>query len=105
MSMFDDRQKAAEGKHAKKEELEFKVQSRAVRLFGLWAAGQLGKSGADADAYAEEVIESDFDEPGIQDVLRKVKKDLDAKGIDMTTHHLENQFRVNLDEARKALAG
>lgn len=102
---FDDRQKAFENKFKMDEEFRFKVNARAVHLFGLWAAKQLGLSGADAEAYANDVVDSDFDEPGIQDVLRKIKKDFAAKGMDVTDHHLENEFRPHLEAAKKALMG
>ena len=59
---------------------------------GLWAAGQLGKSGADAEAYAKEVVLADFEETGDNDVLRKVAKDLAGKGI------TEQQIRAKMDE-------
>jgi hypothetical protein len=98
---FEDRQKALENKAKMDEEALFKLNAKAVKLFGLWAAGQLGLRGTEASAYADEVVDSDFDEPGIQDVLRKVKKDFDAKGIDANLNHLEKQFNRHLDEARK----
>lgn len=100
---FDDRQKAFENKFKMDEETRFRVNSRAVQLFGLWAAKQLGMSGADAEAYADEVVDSDFEEPGIKDVLRKVIKDFKAQGMDVSEHHLEKQFDVHLEEAKKAL--
>ncbi len=98
---FNEREQAFENKFKMDEELRFKVNAKAVHLFGLWAAKQLGLSGADADAYADEVIDSDFAEPGINDVLRKVKKDFAAKGMDLSEHHLENEFNLCLQEARK----
>ena len=103
MPGFDDRQKNFENKFKLDEEAQFKLQARAVRLFGLWAAKQLGMSGADADAYAEEVVDSDFDEPGIQDVIRKVMADFSGKGMDVTAAHLEKQYSLHLDEARKSM--
>jgi hypothetical protein len=103
-SGFDDRQKAAENKFKMDEDFRFKVQSRAVHYFGLWAAQQLGISGADAEVYADQVVDSDFDEPGIKDVLRKVQKDFAAKGMDMTEHHLENEYNVHLEAAKKSFA-
>ncbi|TAL30262.1 MAG: DUF1476 domain-containing protein [Alphaproteobacteria bacterium] len=101
---FDDREKAFENKYKHDQDLQFKVQSKAVRLFGLWAAEKLGKKGDDAQKYADEVLDSDFDEPGIKDVLRKVQKDFTAKGITMTDHHLENEYNVHLTAAKKALS-
>jgi hypothetical protein len=100
---FDDRQKAFENKFKHDEELRFKVQSKAVRLFGLWAAEKLGKKGNDAQTYADEVLDADFEEHGIQDVLRKVSKDLAGNGIQMTEHHLENEFNVHLAAAKKQM--
>ena len=43
-------------------------------LIGLWAAEKLGKSGADAEAYAKSVVVADFEEAGDEDVVRKVKE-------------------------------
>ena len=51
----------------------------ATSCSGLWAAEQLGKSGADADAYAKSVVLADFEEAGDEDVLRKVQADLDRR--------------------------
>lgn len=102
-SSFDDRQKAFENKFKADEDFRFRVNARAVRLFGLWAAGKLGFTGAAAEKYAEEVLHADFDEPGIKDVIRKVQKDLKDKGIDATEHHLENEFHPFQQQAMKEL--
>ena len=72
MSNFDDREKAQEAKYAHDQEISFKANARRNKLLGLWVAEQLGLSGDAADAYAREVIESDFEEPGDEDVFRKV---------------------------------
>jgi hypothetical protein len=101
---FDDREKAFENKYRHDQELQFKVQSKAVRFFGLWAAEKLGKKGDDAQKYADDVLDADFDEPGIKDVLRKVQKDFAAAGITMTDHHLENEYNVHVTAAKKALS-
>jgi hypothetical protein len=53
-------------------------------LLGLWAAEVMGKSGDDADAYAKEVIASDFEEAGDEDVYRKVAGDLGDKADEAT---------------------
>jgi hypothetical protein len=80
MTTFDDRKDAFEKKFAHDEELRFKATARRNKLFGLWAASRLGHSGADADAYAKSVVMADFEEAGDDDVLRKVRSDLDAAG-------------------------
>jgi hypothetical protein len=80
MTTFDDRKDAFEKKFAHDEELRFKATARRNKLFGLWAAEQLGQSGAEADAYAKAVVMADFQEAGDDDVLRKVRADLEAAG-------------------------
>lgn len=79
MTTFDDREHAFEAKYAHDEEMQFKAQARCNKLLGLWAAGLMGKTGADAEAYALEVIKSDFEEAGFEDVLRKVSGDLQGR--------------------------
>ena len=81
MTTFDDREQAFEKKFALDEELRFKATARRNKLLGLWAAERLGRSGAEADAYAKTVVMSDFEEAGEGDVLRKVRGDLEAAGI------------------------
>jgi hypothetical protein len=83
MTTFDERKDAAEKKFAHDAELEFKANARRNKLLGLWVAEKLGKSGPDADAYAKTVVMADFEEAGDDDVLRKVKKDLDAAGVSL----------------------
>jgi hypothetical protein len=89
---FDKREEGFEKKFAHDEELRFKAYARRNKLLGLWAAGELGKTGADADAYAKEVVLADFEEAGDNDVLRKVVKDLEGKGIS------EAQVRAQMTE-------
>lgn len=79
MSSFDDRENAFENKFAHDAEMQFKAEARRNKLLGLWAAELMGKSGAAADDYAKEVIKSDFEEAGDDDVLRKVAGDLGDK--------------------------
>jgi hypothetical protein len=78
---FDKREEGFEKQFAHDEELRFKAMARRNKMLGLWAAGILGKSGADAEAYAKEVVLADFEESGDNDVFRKVVKDLAPKGI------------------------
>lgn len=76
MSTFNDREKAFENKFAHDSEMQFKAEARRNKLLGLWAAEYLGKTGDDAAAYAVEVVKSDFEEAGDEDVYRKVSGDL-----------------------------
>jgi len=86
MASFDDREKGYENKFKRDAELRFKASARRNKLLGLWAADLMGITGADADAYAKEVVKSDFERPGDDDVLEKVHGDLQAKGLDTSVH-------------------
>ena len=94
MSNMNDRERAFENKFAHDEELKFKATARRNKLLGLWAAEKLGKSGDEAEAYAKTVVMADFEEPGEEDVFRKVRADFDANGVDQSDH----QIRRTMDE-------
>ncbi|MGQ0564851.1 MAG: DUF1476 domain-containing protein [Gemmobacter sp.] len=76
MTTFDEREAAFEAKFAHDEEMQFRAEARRNKLAGLWAAGLMGLSGADADAYAMSVVQSDFEQAGSEDVVRKLAGDL-----------------------------
>ena len=80
MPSFDDRRDAIEKQFAHDADLRFKATARRNKLFGLWVAERLGKTGPDAEAYAKSVVLADFEEAGDADVLRKVGRDLDGAG-------------------------
>jgi hypothetical protein len=82
MSTFDDRENAFENKFAHDAEMQFRAEARRNKLLGLWAAELMGKTGDDAAAYAIEVVKSDFEEAGHEDVVRKVSGDLGHKATD-----------------------
>jgi hypothetical protein len=94
MTTFDKRQEGFEKKFAHDEELRFKATARRNKLLGLWAAEKMGLSGAEADAYAKEVVRSDFEEAGEDDVFRKIRKDFDAKKVSQSDH----QIKRTMDE-------
>ncbi len=79
MTSFDDREHAFEAKFAHDADMQFRAEARRNKLVGLWAAELLGKTGAAAQDYAMSVVSADFEEPGIEDVVRKVAADLKDK--------------------------
>jgi len=101
MSTFDDRQKGFENKFKHDQELQFKVMARRNKLLGLWAAGKLGR--ADAEAYAKEVVASDFEKAGDSDVVEKILKDAKAKGVAMSEAELRAQMDHLLPVAKKQI--
>jgi hypothetical protein len=101
MTTFDKREEGFEKKFAHDEELRFKASARRNRLLGQWAAEKMGLTGEAVAAYAKEVVMADFEEAGDDDVFRKVRKDLDAKGVAQSDH----QIRRTMDELmEKAIA-
>jgi hypothetical protein len=99
MSTFDNREDAFEAKYAHDEALKFKAHARRNKALGLWVAEKLGLAGADADAYARTLVEADLEEAGDEDVYRKVKADLDAKGLDVSEHRIRRTMDELLAEA------
>lgn len=91
MTNFDDRQKGFETKFARDAELQFRVTARRNRLLGLWAAERQGLTGDAAAEYAKDVVAADFEEPGDEDVIRKVVADTGASDADVRAE-LERQF-------------
>jgi hypothetical protein len=92
MTTFNDREKGFENKFAHDEEMQFRASARRNKLLGLWAASLLGKTGAEADAYAMEVVQADFAEVGHEDVYRKLAADLDYRADEETIRAKMNEF-------------
>jgi hypothetical protein len=99
MTTFDKREEAFEQKFAHDEELKFKATARRNKLLGLWAAEKLGLSAADADSYALSVVMADLE--GGHDVVQKIRKDFDAKGVAQSDHQIS---RTMNDLMAKAVA-
>ena len=99
MSSFDKRQEGFEKKFAHDEELRFKAEARRNKMLGAWAAEKLGYSGEKAEAYAKEVVLADFQEPGDEDVYRKVKGDFEAANVDVSEHQLRREMADLLEKA------
>jgi len=94
MATFDDREKAYEDKFVHDETLLFKAAARRNKLLGLWAAEKLGLMGDEAQAFAEDVIKCDLEEPGDDDVFRKVRASFDTHHVEQSDH----QIRRTMDE-------
>jgi len=95
MTTFDKREEGFERKFALDEELRFRATARRNKILGLWAAGRLGKAGADAEGYAKSVVLADFEEIGDDDVVRKVLADFKDAHLSETEHDI----RRVMDEA------
>jgi len=100
MSGLGDREKQFEDKYQHDQELQFRVVNRRNKLLGLWAAELLGRKGDEANAYAKEVVLADFDEPGEEDVVRKVMGDLMAADVEVSEHRVRHQMEQLLGVAK-----
>lgn len=105
MTSFKDRERGEEAKYALDQDTEFKVMARRNKLLGLWAADLMGLTGSDAEAYAKTVILSDLEEAGDEDVFRKVRADLEAKGVDRSDTRIREHMAELLPVAREQILG
>ena len=103
MNTFNDRERAFESKFAHDEDMKFRVIARRNRLLGAWAAGLMGLSEAEADAYAKDVIRADFEEAGDDDVVRKLLGDLTAAGIDIDEAKIREAVDHKMVEAKRQM--
>ena len=99
MTTFDKREEGFEKKFAHDEELRFKANARRNKLLGLWAAEKLGITGDAANVYAKDVVMADFEEAGDDDVFKKVRKDLEAKGMAPSDQELRRTMDQLMEKA------
>ena len=105
MSGFENRQKGEEGKFAFDEERRFKATARRDRLLGLWVSETfLGKTGKEAEGFAREVVEANFDRPGDDDVVGFVLRSVERTDADLSEHRLRNKMEELMREAERQLS-
>ena len=105
MTTFDERQKGFEKKFAHDAELKFKAESRRNKMLAEWAGAKLGLSGAELEDYVKAVRRADLEEKGDDDVVRKVKGDLDAKGLGIPESEIREAMIEFLAKAVSELEG
>ena len=76
MATFDERKDAFENKFAHEQNLTFKVEALRNKMLGAWAAEKKGLDEEKTNQYIKDVVKSDFQEAGDDDVFRKLKADL-----------------------------
>ncbi len=103
MTTFDKRETSFEAKYAHDQETVFKIGARRNKLLGLWMAEHLGLVGDDADAYAKQVIASDFEKPGDEDVFEKVWADVQGKSLDLSEDQVRQKMKALLEVAREQI--
>lgn len=100
MTSFNDREKAFENLFAHDQELQFKVEARSNKLLAEWAAEKLRLSLEEVDGYVKDVIKADFEEPGKEDVVRKVSEDFDKAGVEISQQEIREQIGYFFNIAR-----
>ena len=103
MTTFDDRERAFETQFAREEEMQFRVTTRRNRLVGQWAAGKMGLTPEETDAYAKAVVQADFEEAGDDDVIRKLVGDLTAASVETDEAAVRRALEEASIEARRQL--
>lgn len=99
MTTFDEREKAYEKKFAHDADLKFKAESRRNKMLAEWAGAKMGLAGAELEDYVKAVRKADLAEKGDDDVFRKVKADLAAKGLSVADAEIRKQMGEFLAKA------
>ena len=103
MTTFDDRERAFESMYARDQEMQFRIVARRNRLLGHWAAGLMGLTEVEAESYAKDVVRSDFEEAGDEDVVRKLLGDLTSAGVECDETRIREALEHKSVEARRQL--
>jgi hypothetical protein len=102
-STFEKRERAQEAKFAHDQEMDFRVSARRDKLLGLWAAELMDMKGGDAEAYARQIVLTDVDQPGDDDVFQRVKSDLETAKVEVSDHDLRRKMDSLLRLAREQM--
>ena len=105
MTTFDEREKSFEKKFAHDQDLKFKAESRRNKMLAEWAAAKLGLTGAQVEDYVKAVRKSDLAEKGDDDVIRKIRKDFDDKGVKVADAEIRKAMDEFLAEAVRQIEG
>jgi hypothetical protein len=92
MSAFEDREKGFEKKFASDQEAEVRVQSRASKALGEWAAQKMGLE--NVDDYVRAVVRAELSAGAEDEVVRKVAQDLTGAGLEVR----ETEVRARMEE-------
>jgi len=103
MNKFNDREKSFENKFAHDQELQFKVFARRNKYLAEWVSKKIGKNEIETNNYIKELIKADFEEPGDQDIIRKIKKDFEKNTLSFDPSELEKEMQSCLERAKKDL--
>ena len=101
MNTFEDRKRSFEEKFAKDQEIQFKVNARKNKYLAEWVSKLLNKGEEEKKDYLHQIIKSDFEEPGDEDVFRKLKNDFANSNISIEESEIRKQMDIALENAKK----
>ena len=101
MNTFDEKEKSFERKFAMDEELQFKLAARSNKYLGEWVSSELGKNEEEKTNYIQDIIRSDLEEAGSEDVFRKIKKDFQTASISIEDSEIRDQMAKALLRAKQ----
>ena len=99
--IYDERKKGFEKKFQMDEELQFKAAARSNKYLGDWVSEKLGKNEEEKKNYIQEIIKSDLEESGQEDVFRKVKSDFQAASLAIEDSEIRDQMEKALLRAKE----
>jgi hypothetical protein len=99
MTTFDKREEGFEAKFAHDEELHFRALARRNKLVGAWAAGLMGKTETEAEAYAVSLIAPDLLGPKDDRLILKIVADFKAKGVERSAQEVAGKMKDLLAKA------
>ena len=99
MSTFDKREDSFEKRFVHEQELQFRAEARRNKLLGLWAAEKLGKTGAEAQAYANALIAAEAKPDAFELVFERVRKDFEEAGVAQSDHQIRRTMEEFLTKA------
>ena len=106
--LLKDKERGEEFRFEMSNELQFKIEARRNRLLGEWLANKFGLVSDAAAAYVKKVIGYDLEEPGIEDIIRNVLKDIEDQGSSISEEEVRSEMsrlsEVAADQVKYARA-
>ena len=102
--MFEDRKKGLEKKVDIDAQKKFKIAAIKNKKIAQWAAEKQNLDASKVDAYIDEVIISDFDEPRHEDVIRKIFNDFKKANINISYDEIKDKLSDFEKEAMNKLS-
>jgi hypothetical protein len=101
MTLFDSFEQAQETKYSRELSHNFKVNVRRNQLIGLWLAEKIGLNPSQAHDYAQTIIESDFKEPGHEDVVQKLLMEIKKNNLQISEDQIRRKMEYYLERAEE----